>query len=108
MQRPRQNPAVLDIAELHEELRHLAASVAALANLVGEGAQGSYTLKQFLARHNLSESQYHKLRRAKRGPRTMSTGEVSVRISRQSEADWVRERERDAAARADAPLTAAE
>jgi hypothetical protein len=101
MQCPKQNPVASDIAGLHEELRRLAASVAALANSVGEGVQGSYTLKQFLARHHLSESQYHKLRRAKRGPRTMSTGEVSVRISRQAEADWVRERE--AEARADAP-----
>jgi hypothetical protein len=94
MQRPEQK---LDIAELRDELRRVTAVLAALTNPDGEDEQGSYTIKQFLRRHRLSESQFHKLRREGRGPRTMRTGSVGVRISREAERDWILEREREAA-----------
>jgi hypothetical protein len=97
MRSQKQNPVVLDIAELPDQLRRLAANVAALVKAAGGGEPGSYTIKQFLARHNLSESQFHKLRREGRGPRTMRTGSVGVRISRAAERDWVLEREGEAA-----------
>jgi hypothetical protein len=93
----KQNIAVPDIAELRDELRRVGEMVAFLVNAASEGEAGSYTLKHFLARHRLSESQYHKLRREGRGPRTMRTGSVGVRISRAAERDWVLEREGEAA-----------
>jgi hypothetical protein len=82
-----------DIVALKGQLGDMLATLAALANAAREGETGSYTLKQFLARHKLSESQYHKLRRTGRGPRTMRTGSVGVRISRQAELDWIVARE---------------
>ena len=96
----KQNIAVPDIAELRDELRRVGEMVAFLVKAASEGEAGSYTLKQFLARHRLSESQYHKLRREGRGPRTMRTGSAGVRVSRAAERDWVLEREAEAAANA--------
>jgi hypothetical protein len=104
----KQNIAVPDIAELRDELRRVGEMLAFLVNALREGEAGSYTLKQFLARHKLSESQYHKLRREGRGPRTMRTGSVGVRISRGAERDWVLEREREAAEAATKETVSAE
>ena len=84
---------VADIDVLKGQLADVLATLAALADVAREGETGSYTLKQFLARHRLSESQHHKLRRTGRGPRTMRTGSVGVRISRQAELDWILARE---------------
>jgi hypothetical protein len=53
----------------------------------------SYTLKEFCARHSLSKSQYHRLRREGRGPRTMKVGPAGLRISAEAERDWIRARE---------------
>ena len=63
-----------------------------------EGEAASFKLKKFLARNDLSESQYHKLRRQGRGPRVMSVGSCGVRISRQAERDWIAARETEAEA----------
>ena len=86
-----------DIAELRDELRRVTAMLSAMTNPDGEDGQGSYTIKQFLRRHRLSESQFHKLRREGRGPRTMRTGSVGLRMSREAERDWILAREREAA-----------
>jgi hypothetical protein len=88
--------AVETVAAIREELAALRQAIAALA--VGREQRASYTLKEFLQRHRLSESQYHKLRREGRGPATMCAGDVAVRISGQAELDWVREREAEARA----------
>jgi hypothetical protein len=90
----------LQIAELRVQL---AAAVQALANLAEGGARSSYTLTEWRKRHNLSEGQYHKLRRQGRGPRTMSTGDIGVRISVEADRDWVRAREAEAAERLQHP-----
>jgi len=87
---------VSEIAALKEQLASVLATLAALANAAAVGDRGSYSIKEFLGRHRLSESQFHKLRREGRGPRTMRTGSVGVRVSRAAERDWVREREREA------------
>jgi hypothetical protein len=97
MRSVKQNIAVPDIAELRDELRRVGEMLAFLVNVASESEAGSYTLKHFLARHRLSESQYHKLRREGRSPRTMRTGSVGVRISRDAERDWILAREREAA-----------
>ena len=96
MRSVRQSIAPLDIAGLRDDLRRVVEMLAFLVNAASEGEAGSYTLKQFLGRHKLSESQYHKLRREGRGPRTMRTGSVGVRISRDAERDWILQREREA------------
>jgi hypothetical protein len=70
--------------------------LAALANAARESETASFKLKKFLARNDLSESQYHKLRRQGRGPRVMSVGSCGVRISRQAERDWIAARETEA------------
>jgi hypothetical protein len=88
MRSPKQNITVPDIAELRDELRRVVQIFALLANAARESEAGSYALKQFRARHKLSESQYHKLRRQGRGPRVMSVGSCGVRISREAERDW--------------------
>jgi hypothetical protein len=86
-----------DIAALRDELRRV---VQMFALLVREGEAASFKLKKFLERNDLSESQYHKLRRQGRGPRVMSVGSCGVRISRQAERDWIAAREIEAEAAA--------
>jgi hypothetical protein len=93
MRSPKQKIAVLEIAELRDELRRVAQTLALLVTLASEGEAASFTVKKFLARNDLSESQYHKLRRQGRGPRVMSVGSCGVRISRQAELDWIAARE---------------
>jgi hypothetical protein len=88
-----------DIAALREQLGDISTKLDALAKAVGEADRGSFTIKEFLRRNHLSETAYHTLRREGRGPRTMATGNVGVRISRQAELDWIKEREDEAAAR---------
>jgi hypothetical protein len=100
MRAPKQNT---DIAELCDELRSLAASIAKLISASeSENEQGSWTLKQFRERHRLSESQLFKLFHEARGPRVMSVGNVGKRVSREAEAAWVREREDEAREKAEA------
>ena len=96
MRSAKQNVAS-EIAALKEQLASVVATLVALANAAAVGERGSYSIKEFLARNQLSESQYHKLRRHGRGPRVMSVGSCGVRISRQAELDWVSSREREAA-----------
>jgi hypothetical protein len=63
----------------------------------------SFTILQFCDRHQISESTYHKLRREKRGPRVLSIGTDGIRISRQAELDWIREREAEGEIQTHAP-----
>jgi hypothetical protein len=98
MRSVKQNIATLDIAELRDELRRVGEMLAILVNAASEGEAASFKLKKFLARNDLSESQYHKLRRQGRGPRVMSVGSCGVRISRQAELDWIAAREIEAEA----------
>ena len=98
----KQNIAAPDIAELRDELRRAIQMLALLVNAAGEGETASFTLKIFLARNHLSESQYHKLRRKGRGPRVMSVGSCGVRISRHAELDWIEARETEARPRTQA------
>jgi hypothetical protein len=107
MRSPKQNFAVPDIAELRDELRRVGELLGFLVNAAREGEVGSYTLKQFRTRHKLSESQYHKLRRQRRGPRVMSVGSCGVRISREADRDWITERETEAVAAKEADSTQA-
>jgi hypothetical protein len=87
-----------DIAELLAQNTRLAELISMLVERVDVGNAASFTIRTFCKRNGLSESQYHKLRREGRGPRTMSTGDVGVRISREAEAEWIRERECEATA----------
>jgi hypothetical protein len=84
------------------DLQHIAVQLdtvlAHLTNAKSDAA--SFSIPEFCERNRISESQYHKLRREGRGPRLMSTGSAAVRISREAEADWIREREREAAGKA--------
>jgi hypothetical protein len=91
---------VADIDVLKGQLSDVLAILVALANAARESEAASFTLKKFLARNQLSESQYHKLRRQGRGPRVMSVGSCGVRISRQAERDWIAAREIEAEAAA--------
>jgi hypothetical protein len=92
-----QNIVVPDIAELRDELRRVVQMLELLVRAAHESEAASFKPKEFLARHKLSESQYHKLRRQGRGPRVMSVGSCGVRISRHAELDWIAARETDAA-----------
>jgi hypothetical protein len=87
-----------DIAALRDELHRVLQMLALLVNAAREGEAASFKLKKFLERNDLSESQYHKLRRQGRGPRVMSVGSCGVRISRQAELDWIAAREIEAEA----------
>jgi hypothetical protein len=101
----KQSITVPDFAELRDELRRAVQMLELLVYAAREGEIASFKLKKFLVRNELSESQYHKLRRQGRGPRLMSVGSCGVRISRQAELDWIaaREQEAEAAARETAP-----
>ena len=96
---------VADIAALKGQLSDVLATLAALANAVRDGEAASFKVKKFLARNDLSESQYHKLRRQGRGPRVMSVGSCGVRISRQAERDWIEAREAEAEAAKETDIT---
>ena len=96
MRSVKQNIATPDIAELRDELRRVGEMLAILVYAASEGEAASSTLKEFRARHRLSESQYHKLRRQGRGPRVMSVG--GVRVSREADRDWIAAREAEAEA----------
>jgi hypothetical protein len=98
MRSPKQNIAVPDIAELRDELRRVVQMLEQLVCAAREGEAASFKLKKFLARNDLSQSQYHKLRREGRGPRVMSVGDCAVRISRHAERDWIAARETEAEA----------
>ena len=107
MRSAKQNVAS-EIAALKEQLASVVATLVALANAAAVGERGSYSIKEFLARNQLSESQYYKLRRQGRGPRVMSVGACGVRISRQAELDWIAARETDADATKETPSTKAD
>ena len=98
MRSPKQNIAAPDIAELRDELSRVVQMLELLVCAAREGEAASFKLKKFLARNDLSQSQYHKLRRQGRGPRVMSVGSCGVRISRQAERDWIAAREIEAEA----------
>ncbi len=74
----------------------LAAAVKAMTRLVDDKEAASFSIPEFCKRHRISEAQYHKLQRERRGPRVMTTGSTGVRISRAAEADWILEREAEA------------
>jgi hypothetical protein len=86
-----------DIADLKAQLADVTLALARLVKLADEGDAASFSITQFCKRHHLPESQYHKLRSEGRGPRTMRTGSVGVRISREAEADWIAAREAETA-----------
>jgi hypothetical protein len=86
-----------DIAEVKALLTTMVEALGVLSKAITEPEPASFTIAEFRKRHRLSESQYHKLKREGRGPRTMATGSVGVRISREADAAWVREREEEAA-----------
>jgi hypothetical protein len=96
-----------DIAELRDELHLVVQMLELLVCAARDGEAASFKVKKFLARNDLSESQYHKLRRQGRGPRVMSVGSCGVRISRQAELDWIVAREAEAPAK-EAALTETE
>ena len=98
MRSPKQNIAPPTSPQLRDELRRVVQMLALLVCAAREGEAASFKLKKFLARNQLSESQYHKLRRQGRGPRVMSVGSCGVRISRQAERDWIAARETEAEA----------
>jgi hypothetical protein len=95
-----------DIAALKGQLSDVLAVLVVLASAARESEAASFKLKKFLARNDLSESQYHKLRRQKRGPRVMSVGSCGVRISRQAELDWIAARETEAEAAKETDIAA--
>jgi hypothetical protein len=96
--RPKQDLAALvnDIAELKQQLSRV---TDALARLAEGDRRVSLTIAEWCARHGLSESQYHKLRRQGRAPRALKIGNAGLRISIEADRDWVRDREREAAER---------
>jgi hypothetical protein len=94
-----------DIVALKGQLSEVLATLVMLAKAASEGERGSFTLKEFQRRHNLSESQFFKLCREGHGPRLMSVGSVGKRVSLEADRDWVagREQKAKAAARETAP-----
>jgi|KBSMisStaDraftv2_1062788.scaffolds.fasta_scaffold1714543_2 hypothetical protein len=74
------------VAGLHDKLDDLTAAVK-------ETDRTSSRRKEFMARHALSEGQWHALKVAGKLPRLMRTGITGFRISKQAEADWIAERE---------------
>ena len=97
MRSAKQNFAA-DIAALKGQLSEVLATLVMLAKAASEGERGSFTLKEFQRRHNLSESQFFKLCREGHGPRLMSVGSVGKRVSREADRDWVAAREQKAKA----------
>ena len=89
---------VAELAAVRESLDDV---LGKLDTLLGRGgatvapvARTSLTIQEFCERNHLSEAQYHTLRRAGKGPRTMKTGKTrGVRISIEAEREWIAERE---------------
>ncbi len=82
-----------DIAVLRRQLSDVLAALVMLAKAASEGERGSFTLKEFQRRHNLSESQFFKLCREGHGPRLMRVGSVGKRVRREADRDWIAARE---------------
>jgi predicted DNA-binding transcriptional regulator AlpA len=57
----------------------------------------AYSVDDFCRAHGISRGMFYKLRRQGKAPREMSVG-THIRISKESAADWRREREADAQA----------
>jgi predicted DNA-binding transcriptional regulator AlpA len=57
----------------------------------GDFERNAFSIPEFCARNGISAWTFYKLQREGRGPRTMDLG--AIRISRQAEVDWQRERE---------------
>jgi hypothetical protein len=89
-----------DLAELKDQLATVTQTLTALVELVQEPAPESFTIKEFCARHHLSESQFFKLQREGRAPTTMSVGSIGKRISRDAERTWIADREQEGEAAA--------
>jgi hypothetical protein len=87
------HPLAAEIAELKDQLTSVATTLTALADRVQEPPAESFTIRQFCARHSLSESAFHKLQREGRGPAVMSIGSVGKRIGREAERAWGAARE---------------
>jgi predicted DNA-binding transcriptional regulator AlpA len=96
LHRPKQDLFTLaaDIAALKQQLSRV---TDALARLAEGDRRVSLTIAEWCARHGLSESQYHKLRKQNRAPRALKIGSAGLRISIEADADWVRDREAEAA-----------
>jgi hypothetical protein len=100
--RPKQDLAALvnDIAELKQQLSRV---TDALARLAEGDRRVSLTIAEWCARHGLSESQYHKLRRVGRAPRALKIGNAGLRISIEADREWVKAREAEAEAEKQSP-----
>jgi hypothetical protein len=91
-----------DVGELKQQNGRLLVLIEQFLKVASERDVGSHTIAQFCRRHNLSESQYFKLQREGRGPRTMHTGAYKgKRISVEAELDWIADREREATTKAE-------
>jgi hypothetical protein len=91
----RQRDFGADIIALRSQLADVLGALKTLADAVSAGERNSFTLTEFRHRNGLSESQFFKLVREGRGPKLMSVGSLGKRISRASERDWTKARERD-------------
>ena len=83
---------------------HLVSEVAALKALIGRllhlvesDADGSKTIPEFCAAERISRAFYYELRKLGKGPREMRHANGCIRISREAQHDWRRERERETA-----------
>jgi hypothetical protein len=93
MRTPKETPVEIELTRVKAELRKI---VDVLQDFGRRVERASFTIEEWCERHDISVSQYYKLSRSGRGPRTMSTGDVGVRISREADADWIKSREREA------------
>ena len=60
---------------------------------IDEADQQAFLIPVFCERNGISLAVYYRLQREGRGPRTMRLGNSTIRITRQAELDWQRDRE---------------
>jgi hypothetical protein len=87
------------LAELIAQNARLTELVEGLVKSAKESERASFTIQEFCARNKLSERQFYKLKSQGRAPRMMSTGDVGLRISKQAELDWIKDREAEGVAK---------
>jgi len=85
------------VAALRHDIAHLKEQIASILSVLGISKRRAPSSAGFCRRHGISRGTYLNLRRRGKAPREVAAGTRRI-ITEQAEADWIAERESEAAA----------
>jgi hypothetical protein len=85
------------VAALRHDIAHLKEQIASILSVLGISKRRDPSIAGFCRRHGISRGTYLNLRRRGKAPREVAAGTRRI-ITEQAEADWIAERESEAAA----------